>query len=394
MKITHKFYQRIANDSVNEQPIYLQITLNRNSTKRTIGYSCKPSEWNSKRGVAKHNHAINTRINNLKQSLTDLQYKIEKESKLYTLVQIADLVFGKTSTDTFICEYFKLYIENAADVKRIGEGTVKHYKTCLKVLKEFILEKYTQKDIRIESIDYSFIEGFDRFLHQRDLGLNTINGNYHKKLKTALLFAEKEGVFKGNPYTKFEMKYESTHRDFLTQEEVKKLINAHFDNDSLDKVRDIFLFTCYSGLRFSDAMDLTIEQIRKEGDSYFIYREQIKTGVSINIPLTPVATNIIEKYNNVSRKVTGKILPYISNQKLNLYLKTLADLAGIKKNLTHHIARHTYATFLLNRNVPIEIVSGLLGHKSLRTTQVYAKLQNSTVKDQVLRAFTDEKLKS
>lgn len=394
MKITHKFYQRTDNDSVVEQPIYLQITLDRKSTKRAIGYSCKPSEWNADLGEAKKNHAINTRINGLKQKLIDLKYQIEKDSKFYTLVQVADLVFGKTSTDTFICEYFKTYIENASIVNRIGSGTVKHYHTCLKVLKEYILEKYAQNDLRIEAIDYSFLEGFDRFLHHKKLGLNTINGNYHKKLKTALLFAEKEGVFKGNPYVKFKMKYESTHIEFLTQEEVTKLIGANFDNDSLDKVRDIFLFTCYTGLRFSDAMDLTIDQIRKDGDSNFIYREQIKTGDSINIPLTEVTIKIIEKYNNEYRKITGKILPNISNQKLNVYLKTLADLAGLEKKLTHHMARHTFATFLLNKNVPLEIVSKLLGHKSLRSTLIYAKLLNSTVKGQVERAFADEKKKS
>ena len=394
MKITHKFYQRTDNDSVVEKPIYLQITLNRKSTKRAIGYSCKPSEWSKEKGEAKYNHAINTRINALKQKLTDLKYQIEKDSKLYTLVQIADIVFGKTSTDTFICEYFKNYIENAAIVNRISKGTKNHYNTCLKNLKGYILDKYAQKDIRIETIDYTFIEGFDQFLHKRNLGLNTIYGNYHKKLKTALISAEKEGVYKGNPYDKFKMKQEYTHREFLTQEEVIKLIEAKFDNDSLDKVRDIFLFSCYTGLRFSDALDLTIHQNRNEEDSYFIYREQIKTGDSVNIPITNVALNIIEKYDNENRKITGKILPNISNQKMNLYLKTLADLAGIKKKLTHHMARHTYATFLINREVPIESVSKVLGHKSIRTTQIYAKLQNSTIKNQVSKAFDNINIKS
>jgi integrase/recombinase XerD len=387
MKITHKFYQRTDNHSIIEQPIYLQITLDRKSTKRAIGHCCKISEWNADRGEAKQNHAINTKINGLKQKLIDLQYKIEKHSKNYSLVQIADIVFGKTSTETFICEYFKTYIENAALLKRISKGTENHYNTCFKNLKAFILEKYAQKDIRIEAIDYAFIEGFDHFLHKRNLGLNTINGNYHKKLKTALLYAEKEGVFKGNPYVKFKMKSESTQREFLTQEEVAKLIEAKFDNDSLDKVRDIFLFSCYTGLRFSDALNLTINEIRNDGDSNFIYIKTKKTGETVNIPYTLVTTKIIEKYNNEYRKITGKILPNISNQKMNVYLKNLADLAGIEKKLTHHMARHTYATFLLNREVPLESVSKVLGHKNIRTTQIYAKLLNSTVKNQVLRAF-------
>ena len=189
------------------------------------------------------------------------------------------------------------------------------------------------------------------------------------------------------------MKQESTHREFLTQEEVAKLIKAKFDNDSLDKVRDIFLFSCYTGLRFSDAIGLTINEIRSDGDSYYIYLKTKKTQETVYIPITSVTINIIEKYNNENRKITGKILPNISNQKINVYLKTLADLAGLEKKLTHHIARHTCATFLLNNGVPLESVAKLLGI-SIRTVQIYAKLLNSTIKKQVSRAFDNLNIQS
>ncbi|MDP1728282.1 MAG: site-specific integrase [Bacteroidota bacterium] len=389
MKITHKFYQRADDSSMKTpHPIYLQITLDRKTTKRAIGYECKSTEWLPELGQAKHNHAINTRINTLKQRLTDLQYELEKKAKPLNLIQIADIVFEKGTQATFITVFFESYIDNASHVKRISFETAKHYKSCLKALKKYILETYKQPDLNINAVDYSFVEGFDRFLHKEALGLNTINGNYHKKLKTALIYAEKEGLITGNPYAKFKLKFTASHREFLTETELKMILDAKlYGNESLEKVRDIFLFSCYTGLRFSDAMDLTIPQIRTNTKNYFIYRGQIKTGESVNIPIPPEAVSIIDKYDNEERKATQKVLPKISNAKINVYLKTLADLAGIKKNLSHHIARHTFATFLLNKGVPIEIVSKLLGHTSLRTTQIYAKLQNKTVEDQVLKAF-------
>jgi site-specific recombinase XerD len=133
-----------------------------------------------------------------------------------------------------------------------------------------------------------------------------------------------------------------------------------------------------------------MEQIRSNENTSFIYREQIKTGESINIPLVPEAMQIIEKYNdNENRVIKNKVLPHISNQNFNLYLKSIAGLVGLNKKLTHHVARHTFATFLLNKSVSLEVVSSLLGHTNIRTTQVYAKMQNNTVEEQVLKAFAN-----
>jgi integrase/recombinase XerD len=390
MKITYKFYQRTDSDKNKSYPIYLQITLNRKTTKRAIGYSCKESEWKSETGTARYNHAINTKINSLTQNITDLQYKIEKDGANYTLAEVADIVFGVVSLTVTICDFFKSYKESALEVKRISKDTAKHYDTCRAALEEFIFNKYGPKDINIKKIDYAFIEEFDRFLHKKGIGLNTINGNYHKKLKTVFLYAEKQDLITSNPYAKFKMKFTPTHRDFLTNEELEKLKSFNLENHSFEKVRDIFLFSCYTGLRFSDALDLSMEQIRSNENTSFIYREQIKTGESINIPLVPEAMQIIEKYiDNENRVVKNKVLPHISNQNFNLYLKSIAGIVGLNKKLTHHVARHTFATFLLNKSVSLEVVSSLLGHTNIRTTQVYAKMQNKTVEDQVLKAFAN-----
>ena len=137
MKIAHKFYLRETDDSQKKTPIYLQLTYNRKNTKRAIGFDCTKSEWNENSWEAKNNYAANTRINELRQNINDLQYKIQKEGLTFSLTELADLIFNKESTETLLTVYFDQYIENALKSKKIGLSTHKHYKTCLKYLREF-----------------------------------------------------------------------------------------------------------------------------------------------------------------------------------------------------------------------------------------------------------------
>jgi integrase/recombinase XerD len=140
-------------------------------------------------------------------------------------------------------------------------------------------------------------------------------------------------------------------------------------------------------LRFSDAQDLKIKDVQFSDGMSFIYRMQNKTSEVVHIPLNHIAMEILKKYDNDERVIMGKLLPQISNQKLNAYIKTVGDLVGINKVLTHHIARHTCATLLLNKGVSMSIVQKILGHENIRTTQQYAKVLNKTISDQVLNAF-------
>lgn len=180
-----------------------------------------------------------------------------------------------------------------------------------------------------------------------------------------------------NPYADFKLKSVNGKREFLTQEEIDEIIrNPLADNLSLIKVRDIFVFSVYTALRFTDAMNLKMEDINVDANgNKYIMLYQLKTTEPVIIPLLPRALEIIEKYQSAEREITKKVLPLISNQKMNSYLKTIADLCGINKPLTHHIARHTCATtILLSNKVPMEVVSKWLGHNSIKTTQVYAKI--------------------
>ncbi|MBP6828822.1 MAG: integrase catalytic domain-containing protein, partial [Saprospiraceae bacterium] len=173
----------------------------------------------------------------------------------------------------------------------------------------------------------------------------------------------------------FKLKNKTVHRDHLTQEELQRLRNLKFENQSLDKVRDIFLFSCYTGLRFTDAQDLRAKDIRPDEDGHmWIYLRQKKTDEPLAIPMLKPALEVYHKYEHL-REVTGRIIPSFVNQKVNAYLKIIADFANVEKKLTHHVARHTFATtVLLENDVPLEAVQAYLGHTSATTTAIYARM--------------------
>ncbi|MCR9253711.1 MAG: site-specific integrase, partial [bacterium] len=185
-----------------------------------------------------------------------------------------------------------------------------------------------------------------------------------------------------DPFAKFSPKFNRTKRGYLNEEELNNIINKEFKIERLQQVRDLFVFSCFTGLSYSEVYDLEPTHIVKgiDGDTW-IEGQRKKTGEFYAVPLLPHAHQIIEKYkDDVKSQAKGKLLPVLSNQKLNSYLKEIADLCGIEKNLTFHLARHTFATTVtLSNGVPIESVSKMLGHSSLRTTQIYAKVINSKI---------------
>lgn len=180
----------------------------------------------------------------------------------------------------------------------------------------------------------------------------------------------------------YDSKFIEVKRDFLDEQELFRLANKEMEIERIAQVRDIFLFSCYTGLAYIDTKNLTHSNIRIGIDgNKWIFTSRQKTKSISNIPLLPQAENIIEKYKSDPHCVnSGSLLPVLSNQKMNAYLKEIADLCSIKKELTFHIARHTFATTVtLANGVPIESVSKMLGHKSIKTTQHYAKILDKKV---------------
>jgi len=191
--------------------------------------------------------------------------------------------------------------------------------------------------------------------------------------KRIILIARNNGILIGDPFANYKIRLEKVDRGYLTEDEIKIILKKKMVSERLEQVRDVFIFSCFSGLAYVDVANLKEDNIRKsfDGNLWIITKRQ-KTNTDVNVPLLDIPKMILEKYKG--KLPNGKVLPIISNQKLN------ADVCGIKKNLTFHLARHTFATTTtLAKGVPIETVSKMLGHTNIETTQIYARITNNKI---------------
>lgn len=265
--------------------------------------------------------------------------------------------------------------------ERIGVDVVKStlvkYKTVLYKLRTFLYKKLNRKDIHLKELNLKFVIDFENYLKvDCSISHNTCM-KYIRDLKKVLNMAVDNEWLDKNPFSRFKCSYKKVVREILTDNELSLLSEKEFSIQRLEEVRDIFLFCCYTGYAFVDVEKLSQNDVAIGIDGgKWIFTNRKKTGTSSNVPLLPPAQEIIEKYtNHPACNEKGKLLPVKSNQKMNAYLKEVADLCGISKKLTMHIARHTFAiTITLSNGVPIETVSKLLGHTKLATTQIYAKV--------------------
>jgi integrase/recombinase XerD len=373
---TFKFYLNKAKEASGKAPIYLRIIVHRQKAEMTTGLMIMAKEWDSDKQRATKNQVINTSLNEIENRLYQVVTGFNKNNESYSANDLKEQLVNKAPVDHYLLEYFQKQIDKISSADQVEKSTIKSYQKAKEYLSEFIRTAYGKEDFRISMVDFSFISEFDLFLIGKGLQRNTIT-KHEKKIKSVLIKAQREKLLNDNPYQDFKLKSTHGKRQYLLQEEIEMIINHPLaDNESLKKVRDIFIFSVYTGLRFTDAMNLSISDLNKDVDgSMFIHMDQKKTSEPVLIPLLPIALQIIDKYDNKERLITGKVLPRISNQKMNSYLKTIADLCGIEKPLTHHIARHTCATtVLLASGMSMEVVSKWMGHRSVKTTQIYGKI--------------------
>ncbi|MGZ3921923.1 MAG: site-specific integrase, partial [Bacteroidia bacterium] len=266
--------------------------------------------------------------------------------------------------------------------KDFVKATLIKYKTVRKKLANYIHLRYKKKDLLIETIDYAFVAGFEHYLKTKENIEHNTAMRYIKNLKKIINLAVNKRWLNHNPFVLFKCAYKRVERQELTWEEVTVLANHDFKIKRLEEVRDIFLFCCYTGYAFVDVEKLSPEHVVKANDGVlWIKTTRTKTEIPSNVPLMPQALSIIEKYkDHIVCETDNKLLPVKSNQKMNAYLKEIADLCGITKNLTTHMARHTFATTItLEHDVPIETISKMLGHTKITTTQIYAKARERKV---------------
>ena len=272
-----------------------------------------------------------------------------------------------------------------------SSGSIRNFKVSEKYIKEYVLQRLRTSDIYLSQLDYKFLSDFEAFLfnyypkgHYKAMSHNTVMKHIQRLRKMVTLAFHLEWLDK-DPFRRWKMTFEKREREFLSKNELSNLQHAEIPIDRLDRIRDLFIFSCYTGLSYSDLMKLSEEEISIgiDGKAWIITTRN-KTNNALKVPLLEPVLGILKKYeDHPITQATGKLLPECSNQKVNLYLKELAMIVGIKKNLTFHMSRHTFATTVtLSNGVPIETVSKLLGHTKIATTQIYARvLEDKISKD-------------
>lgn len=370
-------------------PIYARFTYKGKRAEISTKVFTEKGAWDSLKermaGSSNRAKTINNRLDKISSNILDIYNQFEAQNKSFNVTDIKNKLCG-ISSEHGIVEMFDTYMHTIK--ANIGKGfsatTLKHYKTSRTRLVNFLSDIHNKKEWDLKSIDYKFINGFD--LYMKTKYNNSVNTAwcYHKHMKKVLNLAVAMDHILINPYVKFQVKTEKPKREYLTSNELNEIRKKIIEIERLNTVRNIFLFACYTGLSYADISKLAKHHIRTGNDgNQWIIIDRTKNNSRCRIPLLPVAQNILKLYENYPQNnYKGLLLPVNSNQKMNAYLKEIADICGIKKNLSMHVARHTFATTItLTNGVPIETVSKVLGHSSLKTTQIYARILDTKISE-------------
>lgn len=346
------------------------------------------------KGSNEEARTINAKLDKINVKLTRIIDRMIDEEESCSANDVKDRFLGRIENKHSLIELFELH--NKRIKEQIGNGyasgTLQRYNTTLKHLKGYLKKFHHTDDVFVEDLNYSFIADFEYYFKvDVKLSHNTAT-KYLRNFKKIVILALKNEWILRDPFMRFKMSLNEVVKEYLTKEELEAITEKELEIDRLDQIRDVFIFCCYTGLAYADVQRLTHEDISIGLDGeYWVFIQRKKTGVESNIPLLPAAARLIEKYKDHPVAISnGRVLPVLSNQKINSYLKEIGDLCGINKNITFHMARHTFATTItLSNGVSMESVSQMLGHKNIRTTQIYAKV----VKEKVSREMGELKVR-
>ena len=365
--------------------VMLRIYLNNERLSLgSTGIAITASQWDKDKerikGRTTDALSTNLQLDNIASGLQAIFRKIEMSDDL-SLERIKSEFLGKKDEiDTFM----QLFEKHNTDISKqvgisVSKATLQKYNVCKRHFSDFLDKQYKRNDLKLTELTYLVIREFDLYL-RTVVGQNSNTATKTMKtFKTITLLGQKMGVLLHDPFMNHRFHLEPVNRGFLTDEEILLIANKEIDIPRLELVRDIFIFSCFTGLAYIDVSNLTPDHIITLGDKQWIMTQRQKTSVETNILLLDIPKAIIDKYNPAYPKRENKLFPILSNQKMNAYLKEIADLCGIKKNLTFHLARHTFATMSLSKGVPMESVSKMLGHTNIKTTQIYARITNKKI---------------
>lgn len=384
------YLKRVKTNNQGLTPIFQRITINGKRLDNSTGKYIDPNKWNSDtsrmRGNSEEARLLNAHLDNLKVKIFTAEKKLIASELDITIENLKNALHHKLNRKRMLVPIFQDHNNKIKELigKEYAPGTLERYTTSLKHTIEFMQWKYNMADIDITKIDHAFITDYEFWLRSIRNCSNNTAVKYIKNFNKIIKLCLANDWLDKNPFANYKAKVKEVERVYLTEDEIQTIINKDFNTERLALVRDIFLFSCFTGLAYIDVKNLTQSHISYgiDGEKWISTHRQ-KTESASKIPILPVTQTIIDKYENHPQSSNeDKLLPILSNQKMNAYLKEIAAICNINKELTFHIARHTFATTVtLTNGVPIESVGKMLGHKNLRTTQHYAKVLDSKVSE-------------
>lgn len=369
-------------------PIYMRVTINGKRSEISVKRSILPKLWdtirNKAKGKSREAQALNEYLNSIRGQMYNHQQLMQEDRKTITPKLLTNAFLGIGEKQWTLIELFQDHNNNMKNLinKEYSPLTYQRYQAALKHIKIFTKAQYNNEALQLIEVNHKFITAFEFYLKTKAKCQHNSAMKHVKALKKIILIAIANDYIRKDPFSNYKITVKKSERDCLTQKEIDALIEKDFNIERVEVVRDLFVFQCYTGLSYRDLEKLSKNHIQIGIDGYkWIILNRTKTGSECRIPILPPAEKILKKYkNNTCHQIRETLLPVPSNQKMNAYLKEVADLCGIDKKLHTHLARHTYATTVtLSNGVPMETVSKLLGHKKITTTQIYAKVLDSKI---------------
>lgn len=369
-------------------PVFARVTVNGDRVEFSLERGVPLEQWDSKknraRGYGKVARELNEFLTGVSAQFYNHHRELKENGRTITASILRDRYLG---IDNKIETLKALYEDHNAKMQELvgieyAPLTLQRYETGLKHTLEFMQVQYGTDKMLIGEMNHQFITSFEHYLKVTAQCQHNSAMKHVKALKKIMGIALNEGLVKTNPFVKYKISIRHVNKDFLTEAEINLLAEKNIEVARVAIVRDLFLFQCLTGLAYSDLAKLTPDDIRNHVDGQlWVITDRTKTSVPCHIPLMPMALKIIDRYEgHACRLRNGLLFPVPTNQKMNAYLKEVADLCGINKEMTTHMARHTFATTVtLSNGIPIESVSKMLGHRKLQSTQIYAKVLDNKV---------------
>jgi len=397
MKSTNTFgvhFSLRLNRPVNGKfPVYVRITVNKSRCVLALKSLVKEEDWNIGKGSPKPKNEelkqLSSYLEEVRSKLVVQFQRLQLDNTTVTAEAVKNAYLGindkPAGEKMTLCKLVDMHNDMMKTV--LEKGTLKNYFSTAIYIKKFLSHRYQVQDMNLEDLNYAFITGFEFYIRNNPIKAGdpcTNNGTmkHLERLKKMVTWAATNEWVSKDPFAAYKLKFKYHEMEFLQEDELARIETRDLENPTLQKVRDLFVFSCYTGLAYVDLMDLKPQNILTGVDGMkWIKTCRKKTSIPINVPLLTPALALLNKFQTdegAAKRET--VFPWVSNQEMNRSLKLIAEICEIKRYLTFHLARHTFATTVtLQNGVPIETISKLLSHAKLSTTMVYTHILQSKV---------------